>query len=205
MKNYNCDVVVVGAGPAGMAAAISAKKNGAAQGIVIERENRLGGILKQCIHAGFGLQYFGEELTGPEYAERFADLCKEAGITFLLNTTAMEIKEKTLVCVNTEGVAQIHFGALVLAMGCRERTRANLMIPGSRPAGIYTAGTAQKLINIFGNKVGKEVVILGSGDIGMIMARLALLLPVRDGKTRWKTRLKMVDKSIGCVLYCATV
>lgn len=171
MKNYNCDVVVVGAGPAGMAAAISAKKNGAAQVIVIERENRLGGILKQCIHAGFGLQYFGEELTGPEYAERFADLCKEAGITFLLNTTAMEIKEKTLVCVNTEGVAQIHFGALVLAMGCRERTRANLMIPGSRPAGIYTAGTAQKLINIFGNKVGKEVVILGSGDIGMIMAR----------------------------------
>ena len=171
MKNYNCDVVVVGAGPAGMAAAISAKKNGAAQVIVIERENRLGGILKQCIHAGFGLQYFGEELTGPEYAERFADLCKEAGITFLLNTTAMEIKEKTLVCVNTEGVAQIHFGALVLAMGCRERTRANLMIPGSRPAGIYTAGTAQKLINIFGNKVGKEVVILGSGDIGIIMAR----------------------------------
>ena len=171
MKNYNCDVVVVGAGPAGMAAAISAKKNGAEQVIVIERENRLGGILKQCIHAGFGLQYFGEELTGPEYAERFADLCKEAGITFLLNTTAMEIKEKTLVCVNTEGVAQIHFGALVLAMGCRERTRANLMIPGSRPAGIYTAGTAQKLINIFGNKVGKEVVILGSGDIGMIMAR----------------------------------
>ena len=171
MKKYNCDVVVVGAGPAGMAAAISAKKNGAEQVIVIERENRLGGILKQCIHAGFGLQYFGEELTGPEYAERFADLCKEAGITFLLNTTAMEIKEKTLVCVNTEGVAQIHFGALVLAMGCRERTRANLMIPGSRPAGIYTAGTAQKLINIFGNKVGKEVVILGSGDIGMIMAR----------------------------------
>ena len=171
MKNYNCDVVVVGAGPAGMAAAISAKKNGAAQVIVIERENRLGGILKQCIHAGFGLQYFGEELTGPEYAERFADLCKDAGITFLMNTTAMEIKEKTLVCVNTEGVAQIHFGALVLAMGCRERTRANLMIPGSRPAGIYTAGTAQKLINIFGNKVGKEVVILGSGDIGMIMAR----------------------------------
>ena len=171
MKTYNCDVVVVGAGPAGMAAAISAKKNGAAQVIVIERENRLGGILKQCIHAGFGLQYFGEELTGPEYAEKFADLCKDAGITFLMNTTAMEIKEKTLVCVNTEGVAQIHFGALVLAMGCRERTRANLMIPGSRPAGIYTAGTAQKLINIFGNKVGKEVVILGSGDIGMIMAR----------------------------------
>ena len=171
MKDLNCSVVVVGGGPAGLAAAISAKKNGAENVIVIERENRLGGILKQCIHAGFGLQYFGEELTGPEYAEKFAVLAKEAGIEFMLNTTALEIKEKTLVCVNTEGIININFGALVLAMGCRERTRANLVIPGSRPAGIYSAGTAQKLINIFGHKVGKEVVILGSGDIGMIMAR----------------------------------
>jgi NADPH-dependent 2,4-dienoyl-CoA reductase/sulfur reductase-like enzyme len=171
MKDLNCSVVVVGGGPAGLAAAISAKKNGAENVIVIERENRLGGILKQCIHAGFGLQYFGEELTGPEYAEKFAVLAKEAGIEFLLDTTALEIKDKTLVCVNTDGIINIHFGALVLAMGCRERTRANLMIPGSRPAGIYSAGTAQKLINIFGHKVGKEVVILGSGDIGMIMAR----------------------------------
>ncbi len=171
MKDINCCVVVVGAGPAGMAAAISAKKNGAEKVIVIERENRTGGILKQCIHAGFGLQYFGEELTGPEYAEKFAVLAKETGIEFMLDTTALEIKEKTLVCVNTEGIHNIHFGALVLAMGCRERTRANLMIPGSRPAGIYSAGTAQKLINIYGHKVGKEVVILGSGDIGMIMAR----------------------------------
>ncbi len=171
MKDLNCSVVVVGGGPAGLAAAISAKKNGAENVIVIERENRLGGILKQCIHAGFGLQYFGEELTGPEYAEKFAVLAKEAGIEFMLDTTALEIKDKTLVCVNTQGVHNIHFGALVLAMGCRERTRANLMIPGSRPAGIYSAGTAQKLINIFGHKVGKEVVILGSGDIGMIMAR----------------------------------
>ncbi len=171
MKDYKCCVVVVGAGPAGMAAAISAKKNGAEKVIVIERENRMGGILKQCIHAGFGLQYFGEELTGPEYAEKFAVIAKETGIEFMLNTTAIEIQDKTLVCVNTEGVIKIHFGALVLAMGCRERTRANLMIPGSRPAGIFTAGTAQKLINVFGNKVGKEVVILGSGDIGMIMAR----------------------------------
>ena len=171
MNYYNCSVVVVGAGPAGMAAAISAKKNGAKNVIVIERENRIGGILKQCIHAGFGLQYFGEELTGPEYAEKFSVIAKENGIEFMLNTTAIEIKGKTLVCVNTEGVVNIHFQALVLAMGCRERTRANLMIPGSRPAGIYTAGTAQKLINVFGHKVGKEVVILGSGDIGMIMAR----------------------------------
>ena len=171
MKDLNCSVVIVGGGPAGLAAAISAKKNGAENVIVIERENRLGGILKQCIHAGFGLQYFGEELTGPEYAEKFAVLAKEAGIEFMLDTTALNIKEKTLVCVNSEGIINIHFGALVLAMGCRERTRANLVIPGSRPAGIYSAGTAQKLINIFGHKVGKEVVILGSGDIGMIMAR----------------------------------
>jgi NADPH-dependent 2,4-dienoyl-CoA reductase/sulfur reductase-like enzyme len=165
------ELVIIGGGPAGMAAAISAKKNGAKDVIVIERENRTGGILKQCIHAGFGLQYFGEELTGPEYAEKFAVIAKENGIKFMLDTTALEIKDKTLVCVNTEGIINIHFGALVLAMGCRERTRANLMIPGSRPAGIYTAGTAQKLININGHKVGKEVVILGSGDIGMIMAR----------------------------------
>jgi NADPH-dependent 2,4-dienoyl-CoA reductase/sulfur reductase-like enzyme len=171
MKNYDCSVVVVGAGPAGLAAAISARKNGAEHVIVIERENRMGGILKQCIHAGFGLQYFGEELTGPEYAEKFMNLAKEAGIEFMLNTTAIEIKDKTLICINPSGVVNIHFGALVLAMGCRERTRANLMIPGSRPAGIYTAGTAQKLINVFGRNIGKEVVILGSGDIGMIMAR----------------------------------
>ena len=171
MKDYSCSVVVVGGGPAGMAAAISAKENGAEKVLVVERENRLGGILKQCIHAGFGLQYFGEELSGPEYAEKFAVKAKEAGIEFMLDTTALEIREQTLVCVNTEGVLNIEFGALVLAMGCRERTRANLMIPGSRAAGIYSAGTAQKLINIYGHKVGKEVVILGSGDIGMIMAR----------------------------------
>ncbi len=171
MKDYSCCVVVVGGGPSGMAAAISAKKNGAEKVIVVERENRTGGILKQCIHAGFGLQYFGEELTGPEYAEKFAVRAKENGIEFMLDTTALEINDKTLVCVNTQGIINIHFGALVLAMGCRERTRANLMIPGSRPAGIYTAGTAQKLININGYKVGKEIVILGSGDIGMIMAR----------------------------------
>ena len=171
MKEYLYDVAIVGAGPAGLAAAISAKLNGAARVVLIERDIRAGGILQQCIHAGFGLQYFGEELTGPEYAERFADKAKEEGIDLLTETTALEIREKTLVCVNTSGVVHIHFGALILAMGCRERTRANLVIPGSRPSGVYTAGTAQKLINIYGNKVGKEVVILGSGDIGMIMAR----------------------------------
>ena len=171
MKEYLYDVAIVGAGPAGLAAAVSAKQNGAERVVLIERDIRAGGILQQCIHAGFGLQYFGEELTGPEYAERFADKATEAGIDLITETTALEIREKTLVCVNTSGVVHIHFGALILAMGCRERTRANLVIPGSRPSGVYTAGTAQKLINIYGNKVGKEVVILGSGDIGMIMAR----------------------------------
>lgn len=171
MKEYLYDVAIVGAGPAGLAAAVSAKQNGAERVVLIERDIRAGGILQQCIHAGFGLQYFGEELTGPEYAERFADKATEAGIDLMTETTALEIREKTLVCVNTSGVVHIHFGALILAMGCRERTRANLVIPGSRPSGVYTAGTAQKLINIYGNKVGKEVVILGSGDIGMIMAR----------------------------------
>ena len=171
MKEYLYDVAIVGAGPAGLAAAVSAKQNGAERVVLVERDIRAGGILQQCIHAGFGLQYFGEELTGPEYAERFADKAKEEGIDLLTETTALEIREKTLVCVNTSGVVHINFGALVLAMGCRERTRANLVIPGSRPSGVYTAGTAQKLINIYGHKVGKEVVILGSGDIGMIMAR----------------------------------
>ena len=171
MKEYLYDVAIVGAGPAGLAAAVSAKQNGAERVVLIERDIRAGGILQQCIHAGFGLQYFGEELTGPEYAERFADKAKEEGIDLLTETTALEIREKTLVCVNTSGVVHVHFGALILAMGCRERTRANLVIPGSRPSGVYTAGTAQKLINIYGKKVGKEVVILGSGDIGMIMAR----------------------------------
>ena len=171
MKEYLYDVAVVGAGPAGLAAAISAKQNGASRVVLIERDIRAGGILQQCIHAGFGLHYFGEELTGPEYAERFADKAAAEGIDLMTETTALEIREKTLVCVNTSGVVHINIGALILAMGCRERTRANLVIPGSRPSGVYTAGTAQKLINIYGSKVGKEVVILGSGDIGMIMAR----------------------------------
>lgn len=171
MKEYLYDVAIVGAGPAGLAAAISAKQNGAERVVLIERDLRAGGILQQCIHAGFGLQYFGEELTGPEYAERFADRVREADIDLMLETTALEIREKMLVCANTSGIVHIRFGALILAMGCRERTRANLMIPGSRPSGVYTAGTAQKLINLYGHKVGKEVVVLGSGDIGMIMAR----------------------------------
>ena len=171
MKEYVYDVAIVGAGPAGLAAAIAAKQNGAERVVLVERDLRAGGILQQCIHAGFGLQYFGEELTGPEYAERFSDRAREAGVDLLLETTALEIREKMLVCANTSGIVHISFGALILAMGCRERTRANLAIPGSRPSGVYTAGTAQKLINLYGHKVGREVVVLGSGDIGMIMAR----------------------------------
>lgn len=171
MKELFYDVVVVGAGPAGLAAAMSAKENGADKVAVVERDVRAGGILQQCIHAGFGLAYFGQELTGPEYAERFWNKVSASDIDVMFETTALEIREKVLVCANKTGLHHIHFKAIVLAMGCRERTRANLMIPGSRPSGVYTAGTAQKLINLYGHKIGREVVILGSGDIGMIMAR----------------------------------
>ena len=171
MKEIFCDVAVVGSGPAGLAAAEAAGQNGAGRVLILERDLHRGGILQQCIHAGFGLSYFGLELTGPEYAERFARRAERAGAQWLLGTTATEIRGDTLVCVNRSGLLYVRFGALVLAMGCRERTRANLAIPGSRPAGIYTAGTAQKLINLYGYRIGREVVILGSGDIGMIMAR----------------------------------
>lgn len=171
MSNRYYDVAIIGAGPAGLAAAAAARQNGAEKVIIVERDIHAGGILQQCIHAGFGLSYFGEELSGPEYAERFEEKVNQAGIELLLDTIALEIREKTLVCANKSGLQHIDFGALILAMGCRERTRANLVIPGSRPAGIYTAGTAQRIININGHKVGQEIVILGSGDIGMIMAR----------------------------------
>lgn len=171
MKEVYCDVAVIGAGPAGLAAAQAAKKAGAEKVVIVERDVHAGGILQQCIHAGFGLAYFGEELTGPEYAERFENGVREQGIIMMLDTTALEVKDNVLACTCREGIVHIHYKALVLAMGCRERTRANLVIPGSRPSGIYTAGTAQRLMNIYGHHVGKEIVILGSGDIGMIMAR----------------------------------
>ena len=171
MREIICDVAVVGAGPAGLAAAVSAKTSGAEKVLIVERDVHAGGILQQCIHAGFGLKYFGEELTGPEYAERFQDKAREVGVDLLLDTTAMEIRSGVLVCASRKGMVHVNAKSIVLAMGCREKTRANLVIPGSRPAGIYTAGTAQKLINLYGDHIGKEVVILGSGDIGMIMAR----------------------------------
>lgn len=167
------DVAVVGAGPAGLAAAIAAKENGAQRVVVIEREAHIGGILNQCIHNGFGLHEFREELTGPEYAARFADRAAKLGIPCLTRTMVLGISpSRALTVAGPEtGLCAVEAGAVVLAMGCRERSAGALMLAGDRPAGIFTAGTAQRFVNIEGFLPGREVVILGSGDIGLIMAR----------------------------------
>lgn len=166
------DVVIIGGGPAGLAAAVKLKEYGTDNIVILEREKKLGGILRQCIHDGFGLTRFKETLSGPEYAQRFIDQINDNDIEYISDTTVIDLtSDKKVIAVNKNGLLEFEAKAIILAMGCRERTRGAISIPGSRPAGVYTAGVAQSYINLQNTMVGKKVIILGSGDIGLIMAR----------------------------------